>query len=327
MHLLRAGLGCSAQRFTLGPDMRLDIKHWQMLNAIDETETMRQAAHLLSITQSALSHRLSEAEKRLGGLLFEREGRRLRQTAAGRAMTQTANQIIPALQRAEFDFQHLSAKQTSVVRFGVAAYSCYHWLPAFLQIMAEKEPGIQLELVASTTQYPLKNLQEGTVDVVLAPGQMATPGVDSMPVFQDELVLVTHAQHKLASKAFIEATDLEGEDYLSYSKSSQPGFEYERFIRPSGVVPHLMTIVEVTDAIIELIAAGFGISILSKWAVQSAINNKSIAVVSVGADQLDLAWSALVRESEPPSAAARIVSRRLAEWFRSQPTATFIPAR
>jgi len=75
------------------------------------------------------------------------------------------------------------------------------------------------------------------------------------------------------------------------------------------------------------IAAGFGISILSKWAVQSAINNKSIAVVSVGADQLDLAWSALVRESEPPSAAARIVSRRLAEWFRSQPTATFIPAR
>ncbi len=295
--------------------MRLDTKHWEMLKAIDETETLRQAAYVLSITQSALSHRLAEAEKRLGGLLFEREGRRLRQTAAGRAMTQTANQIIPALQRAEFDFQKMSSNETTVVRFGVAAYSCYHWLPSFLRVMAKKEPGIQLELVASATQYPLQNLQEGTVDVVLAPGHMATPGVDSIPVFQDELVLLTHSKHKLATKAFIEATDLEGEDYLSYSKSSQPGFEYERFIRPSGVVPHLVTVVEVTDAIVELIAAGFGISILSRWAVQSAIKNGSIAAVSVGETTLDLGWSALVRKSEQKASAARTVSRRLAEWF------------
>ena len=84
--------------------MRLDIKHWQMLKAIDEVGTLRQAAYVLGISQSALSHRLAEAERRLGGLLFVREGRRLRQTSAGRAMTQTASQIIPALQRAEQDF-------------------------------------------------------------------------------------------------------------------------------------------------------------------------------------------------------------------------------
>lgn len=77
-----------------------------------------------------------------------------------------------------------------------------------------------------------------------------------------------------------------------------------------------MTIVEVTDAIIELIAAGFGIGILSRWAVQAAIKNQSIAAVSLGATKLDLGWSALVRDSELQSAAARIVSRRLAEWFQ-----------
>ena len=296
--------------------MRLDIKHWQMLKAIDETGTQRQAAYVLGITQSALSHRLAEAERRLGGLLFEREGRRLRQTAAGRAMTQTANQIIPALKRAEFDFQQMADNETTVVRFGVAAYSCYHWLPAFLQEMSNKEPSIQLELVASATQNPLKNLQEGTVDVVLAPGHLAIPGIDSIPVFQDELVLITHSKHMLATKQHIEATDLEGENYLTYSKSAQPGFEYERFIRPSGVVPHLVTVVEVTDAIVELIAAGFGVSILSRWAVQSAISHERISAVGLGQTKLDLGWSALVRESEPRSAAARVVSNRLAEWFQ-----------
>ncbi|MFT2110090.1 LysR family transcriptional regulator [Marinomonas sp. 2405UD68-3] len=296
--------------------MRLDIKHWQMLNAIDKTGTLHQAAYMLGITQSALSHRLAEAERRLGGLLFEREGRRLRQTAAGRAMTQTANQIIPALQRAESDFQQMAANETTVVRFGIAAYSYYHWLPSFLHDMAKTEPHIKLELVASTTQNPLKNLQQSDVDVVLAPGHLAIPGIDAIPIFQDELVLITHPHHKLATKPFIKAEDLTGEDYLTYSKSTQPGFEYERFIRPSGVVPHLVTVVEVTDAIVELIAAGFGISILSRWAVQSAIKHGTVTAVSVGKEKLDLDWSALIRESETSSSASRIVSRRLAEWFR-----------
>ncbi|MDO6563286.1 LysR substrate-binding domain-containing protein [Amphritea sp. 1_MG-2023] len=296
--------------------MRLDIKHWEMLKAIDDTGTVRQAAYLLGITQSALSHRLAEAERRLGGLLFEREGRRLRQTTAGRAMTQTANQVIPALQRAEVDFQQMAIQQKRVVRFGVAAYSCYHWLPAFLQLMSRQEPDIQLELVASATQSPLQNLQDSTVDVVLAPGHLAIPGIDSIAVFQDELVLLTHSQHKLAGKAAIEAADLEGEVYLTYSQSAQPGFEYERFIRPSGVVPHLVTVVEVTEAIIELIAAGFGVSILSKWAAQSAISSGSIVPVRVSEAGLDLAWSALMREAEPASSEVRIVSQRLAEWFQ-----------
>lgn len=295
--------------------MRLDIKHWEMLNAIDRTGTLRQAADVLGITQSALSHRLAEAERRLGGLLFEREGRRLRQTPSGRAMTQTANQIIPALQRAEFDFQQMTNNKTTVVRFGIAAYSCYHWLPSFLKVMSKKEPHIQLELVASATQNPLKNLQHGDVDVILAPGHMATLGVDSIPVFQDELVLITHPKHKLANKLFIDAVDLESEDYLTYSRSAQPGFEYERFIRPSGVVPHLVTVVEVTDAVIELIASDFGVSILSRWAVQSAIKNKTVSAVSLGKEKLHLDWSALIRESEAASSAARVVSKRLAEWF------------
>lgn len=298
--------------------MRLDIKHWEMLNAIDKTGTVRQAADALGITQSALSHRLAEAERRLGGLLFEREGRRLKQTPSGRAMTQTANQIIPALQRAESDFQQMATNKTTVIRVGIAAYSCYHWLPSFLQIMSEKEPHIQLELVASATQNPLQNLQHGDVDVILAPGHLAIPSIDSVPVFQDELVLITHPEHRLANKTFVIATDLESEDYLTYSKTAQPGFEYERFIRPSGVVPHLVTVIEVTDAVIELIASNFGVSILSRWAVQSAIKNNTVTAVSLGEEKLTLDWSALIRESEAPNCAARTVARRLAEWFEKK---------
>jgi LysR family transcriptional regulator for metE and metH len=80
-------------------------------------------------------------------------------------------------------------------------------------------------------------------------------------------------------------------------------------------MPHLVTVVEVTDAVIELIASDFGVSILSRWAVQSAIKNKTVSAISLGKEKLHLDWSALIRESEAASSAARLVSRRLAEWF------------
>ena len=123
--------------------MKLDIKHWAMLQAIEEAGTLRQAADVLGITQSALSHRLSEAERRLGGALFAREGRRLRATPAGQAMTQASMQALPALQRAETDFEQISQHATSIVRLGIAAYSCFHWLPEFMQFATLKAPSIQ----------------------------------------------------------------------------------------------------------------------------------------------------------------------------------------
>lgn len=296
--------------------MKLDIKHWAMLQAIEEAGTLRQAADVLGITQSALSHRLSEAERRLGGALFEREGRRLRTTPAGQSMTQASMQVLPALQRAETDFEQISKQATSIVRLGIAAYSCFHWLPEFMQFATLEAPSIQLLLVASATQNPIRSLHEGVVDVVVAPGYLATPGITATHLFQDELVLVTPPQHSLKNKPYIKAEDLAENVYLTYSHTAQPGFEYERFIRPSGVIPHQVNVVEMTDAIIELIAAGFGVSILSKWAMQSAVANHRVATVQVGETGLDLSWSALTREADTKTAPIHTLSVLLAQWHK-----------
>ena len=82
VHVLMADV-----RVNCGCFMRLDIRHWEMLKAIADLGTLKNAASALGITQSALSHRLAEAERRLGSPLFDREGRQLRLAKAGIAMT------------------------------------------------------------------------------------------------------------------------------------------------------------------------------------------------------------------------------------------------
>ncbi len=297
--------------------MRLDIRHWELLKAISESGTLRKAADQLGISQSALSHRLAEAERRLGAALFEREGRRLRLLPAAERLTQTALQLLPALQRAESDFIQLSRDATTVVRFGVAAYSCYHWLPGFMHWLEKQAPGLQLELVAAATQHPIRSLLDGSVDLVMAPGDPATPGINTAPLFNDELVMILPPGHPLAQKPWVEAEDLLQQTYLTYSGTAQPGFEYERFIRPSGIIPLQVKVIEMSDAIIELIASGFGVSILSRWAVSSALESGRVEAVQVGRQGLDLGWSSLTRQSGKELSAAGTLQKLLAEWHRA----------
>ncbi len=298
--------------------MRLDIKHWQLLKSLAELGTLGKAAGQLGITQSALSHRLAEAERRLGDKLFEREGRKLTVTPAGKPMLQTAQQVLTELQKAEDDFQRLSASAQHLLRLGIAAYSSYHWVPDFLQSLPFKRERLQLDLVASSIQKPIRSLLEGEADLVILPGQISNPSIKSRVLFEDELVLITSTNHPLASKPYIVATDLINEDYLTYSRTTQPGFEYERFIRPSGVSPKYIQIVEWTDAIVELAAADFGVSILSKWALQRPIQQGMVKATPLTKHGLTLPWSVLSRVSDRQREPLQLLQGQLLKWFSAK---------
>jgi LysR family transcriptional regulator for metE and metH len=295
--------------------MRLDIKHWQLLKGLAEYGTLGKAADRLGITQSALSHRLAEAERRLGSRLFERDGRRLTVTPAGKAMLQTAQQVLPELQRAEDNFRRLSASARHLIKLGIGAYSAYHWVPEFLRALPVKRQRLQLDLVSSATQNPVRSLLDNEADLVIAPGEVDVSGISSRILFRDQLVLITSPRHPLSRKAFIEAADLADQDYLTYSRNRQPGFEYERFIRPAGVSPQYVQIVEWTDAIVELVATGFGVSILSRWALQRPIQQGLIHAVPLGEKGLPLRWSLLSRTQDSQREPVRLLKKMLGDWF------------
>lgn len=295
--------------------LRLELRHWQTLAAIVDTGSIKGAADRLATTQSALSHRLAEAERRLGGALFDRGRRQLRPTPAGTAMYQVASRVLAELARAESDFQRMAGQVSEVVRVGVAAYNCYHWFPRFLACAFDDAPQLQVELVAMATQQPVRSLLDGVADVVIAPLEQVRPGATAVPLFADELVLLTHPEHHLAGRHWIEPQALRDETYLTYSRTPEPGFEYERFIRPSGVFPRVVTYVELTGAIAELVAAGFGVSILSRWAMEPVIAQGRLAAVRCGEQGLALQWGALLRAAEREGSPARWVADLLHEWL------------
>ena len=295
--------------------LQLDLRHYETIVAIVEQGTMTAAARDLHSTQSTLSHRLAEAERRLGVRLFDRgRNRRLTPTRAGLATHQAASRALDELGRNERVLLSDRSEITSIVRIGVGSYDCFHWYPEFLSASRVRHPHIEIDLVI-VGDTPADAIAAGSVDLVIAPG---TPSglVELEAAHDDQLVLIVSPDHTLAAKQSIEPADLVDQPCLTYNSAPTPGFEYDRFIRTGVDYPRTVTVIPQTSAITELVAAGAGVSILSRWALEPAIDTGRVVAIRCGPDGLPLQWNVAMGASGATDDSTVVVSSHLVEHLR-----------
>ncbi|MFP6731376.1 MAG: LysR family transcriptional regulator [Alphaproteobacteria bacterium] len=304
---------------TLRP--RLEVRHLRMLVAIDEAGSVADAADLLGVSASALTHRIREAERRLGVALYSRVKGRLRPTPASDVLRQSAERLLTDLDRSEAVARAYFSGVEHVVRLGIGFYTAYHWLPWFLKRLRAQAPDLDVEIVAGAARRPLDMLGEGGIDLAIVGGEPNQAGISGVRLFNDELVAIMAPEHRLAGRAYVVAEDFIDEDYLSYSRTVMPGHEHDRLFRPAEVHPRRYITVELPEAIVELVAAGFGVSVLAGWAVAPQVRWGAIASSRLTENGLDIDWYAAVRETEGADSPGRRLASALAAWCRETPDA------
>jgi LysR family transcriptional regulator for metE and metH len=298
----------------------LELRHIAVLHAIARFGTAAEAAEQLNLTPSAITHRIREAERRLGLTLTMRFANRLRLTAVGERLAQSAERTIDEMLRAELDAERIGRGVTSIVRLGMGTYSFFHWLPSFLGYLASVDRGMQIDIDGNNARQPLALLQEGTVDIHLQPGPFPGRDVTSQPLFTDELVCVVSSGHRLAGRDFVHAADLAEETHFTYSAEAQEGFEYDRFLRLEEHYPARLVTVASTEAIVELVSAGLGISILARWAVEPRLLNKELVAARLGENGLPLQWHLVMRKTQAEDSPAAKCARILLDWASRERT-------
>jgi LysR family transcriptional regulator for metE and metH len=295
----------------------LDIRHLEMMVALADTPRVTEAAATLRITPSALSHRLREVERRLDMPLFMRVHKRLRPTPASDYLAQVGRRLLADMARAEEDVRKMARGVRHVVRLAVESYSAYHWLPAFLQYLRANEPDIGIEVVAAAARNTLSSLHEAAVDLIIISGDVNPLGIELVSLFEDELCFVMAPEHRLAQHSCIEGSDIVGEDFITYTRVPQADREYARLFRPSNSYPNWIETVEVPEAIVEMVAAGLGISVLASWAVHNAVQDGRVVAVRAGVDGIVIPWYVATRAgSDDEDQRHHRVARLLADWAR-----------
>ena len=301
----------------------LDLRHLQMIQAIIQTGRITDAAKLLGVTPSALSHRLREAERRLDVQLFTRMHKKLRRTPAADYMAVVAERVLSDLSRAEEDVRRMNANVQHVVRLSVEAYSNYRWLPAFIKFLKSRTDGIDLQIMAGARSDPLSGVLNRHIDIAVVSGTVAQAGLRSLPLFEDPLLYIMSPTHQLADRAFVEGADVAGEPFITYTKVPEPDREFALLFRPTDSYPKWAATVELPEAIVELVASDLGTSVLSNWALQTALNEGRIVGARVTQEGISVPWCAVIRsedmeEGDPIHQVAQLLS----EWC-SLPDAGF----
>jgi LysR family transcriptional regulator for metE and metH len=289
--------------------MILETRHLQLIAAIAEHGTMTRAARDLNLTQSALSHQLMSLERRLATPLFNRLGRRMSLTAAGDRLLVAAERTLNELRSAEADLVRTAEGRTGVLRVSTECYTAYHWMPRIMEAFAERHPGIELQIVAEATHDPLEALHDGKIDIAVMLNRYGGKHVRAYPLFEDELVVVVSPEHRFAKLGHVELEDLCDEHLLVYSSLEEGTSYLGELLRKAGLTPRRVSTITLTEAVVEIAAAGLGVSVLAKWAIGPSIASGRVVAVRLTRDGVHRHWHAVtLRRSVAGGAVKAFVS-------------------
>jgi len=281
--------------------MDLEVRHLRLIAAVAEEGSLTRAGERLHLTQSALSHQLLDIEERLGTPLFHRVSKRMLLTASGERLLHTARRVLVDLEQTEDDIRRFADDRQGVIRITTECYTCYHWLPELMQTFRQKHPRVDLQIDPDATNRPVEALLAGTIDLALMSADVDDRRLTARALFDDEMVLIMNPSHELAARDYIRPKELAGQTLLTYS-ALEENIAYQRVLRPAGLAPRGHMQVRLTEAAIELVRAGMGVSVLSRWAVAPQIAAGTLAARPLTARGLLRQWKAVtLRTARTPA--------------------------
>ena len=214
-------------------------------------------------------------------------------------MLASARRVLDDLVRAEDDLRSLSAPGTGVLRLCTQCNTGYHWLPPLLETFHRTYPAVDVQIVVSATARPVEALLEGQIDVAFITDGTDDARLVTRPVFKDELVAAVAPAHPFASRPHIEPAELAGTHLLLYNLDRRNSDVYRYVLTPAGVEPARVSLVPLTEAILELIKAGQGIGVMARWAIEPAIRSGAVSAVRIGRRGVFRAWRAATLRNRP----------------------------
>ncbi|MCC3861401.1 LysR family transcriptional regulator [Pseudemcibacter aquimaris] len=273
--------------------LKLEIIHLQMIKEIADAGTITKAAETLCITQSALSRRISEAERRLNITLFEKKNKKLYLTTAGQRLLFSADKILKELSIAENDLNARFQIDKELVTIGMEPYSCHDWLAGTLDRTNIRNSADKIDIRLNVTLDPIASLKEGDIDLAILPKPEQDDDLNMTPLFTDKLVAVLPRDHVLNSNEQLSTQDFADETYIAHNAGLEISSEYDRFFNDQSLNPKKTIHIGMVDAVISLVSQNYGFTILSERTVKPYLINNAIIAIPLTGTGTRLEWYAV----------------------------------
>lgn len=262
----------------------MTIRHINIFLAVCEAgENTTKAAELLHMSQPAVSLAIRELEDYYGVALFDRIGRRLSITEAGKRFREYASHIstmFDDMEKTLRDWGHLG-----VLRVGASITVGSRFLPSYVKTFLSLHPGLEIRAQVAPTEALSEKIMENELDFALVEGVPRDPSLVSENYMEDHLAVICPAGGPFRQGETITAEQFRAQRFLLREKGSGAREEFDRAIEQAGFSVTPAWEAMSTTALVNAVIEGLGISVLPQRLIVSAVERG--LVVSVKVEGLD----------------------------------------
>ncbi|BAM86292.1 LysR family transcriptional regulator [Bradyrhizobium oligotrophicum S58] len=262
----------------------MTLEQLRIFVAVATREHVTQAAHDLNLTQSATSAAVAALEARYQTKLFDRVGRRIVLTAAGRAFLVEAKAVLARAAAAETVLNDLAGLKRGQLALAASQTIAGYWLPAIIHRFNAAHPAIALQLSIGNTEQVAARVREGSADLGFVEGDVDDPLLAAQPVAEDEMVLVGPLDHPLCRASSVAASDLKAARWVLREQGSGTRAVLEAALHRLGIDPDGLDVVfdlPSNEAVRGAVEAGAGVTVLSRLVVMRAVKAGLLSVADI----------------------------------------------
>lgn len=287
----------------------MELRHMRYFVAIVETLNFTRAAQRVHVTQSTLSHQIRQLEEELGQRLFERVGKKVILTEAGRSLLE---HVVPILRQVDQAIGAMKATPNDLYgELHIAATHSFNvqLIPLCLSIFLQRLPNLKVAVEELAGDQISERLMSGDLDMGISYRPAIPRGLRFEPLYNEELKLIVASNHPLAKRKRLRMVELNGQRMTLLSPHFSTRQMLDECFEAAGARPQIVAELNAISPMIELVRRTDLCSIVSENALANEPGVKAIPLESPTPVRTPgLLW--------PPQSERPAASRFMAEIIR-----------
>jgi len=256
-----------------------DLQQLQAFVAVAERGSFRAAAEELHLSSPALSRRIERLETILGAKLFHRTTRMVKLTPLGRTFLERARTALDDLEAAMLGISDIAGRRIGRVTVACVPSAALHFLPSVVGSFSEKFPKIRIRLMDEAAGQVVASVLAGECDFGIAFMSSQVPGIDFLPIHEDEFVLAMPRGHAMAKRRSLSWGELADEKLIAVARSSGNRQLLDNALARAGRNPSYRFEVSHIATLLGMVEAGLGMAAVPRLALP--VNHPTLVGVSL----------------------------------------------
>jgi len=244
----------------------MELRHLRYFVAVAEELHFTRAAQRLGIGQPPLSQQIRALEDEIGTALFLRHARGVQLTEAGSVLLQRAQALLADASQAIDEARAAARGERGRVRVGMINSAPFHpFVPRAIREYGLRYPGVALTLDEKSTPALAESVLADELDIAFVRPLLGDdPRLRSLPLFDEDMLVALPQGHALSRYARLHLSQIASEPFVLFPRPVGSGL-YDEIIaacQKAGFSPHIGQETQQVTSIVNLVAAGIGVSVV-----------------------------------------------------------------